>query len=194
MRGQSVIDVAGIWSLCIVGSISVGAVLLLAQSPAETYAAEATVTTSEGAKASAPLTIVIDRWSTDDDRDTLIEAVRTGGSAAARHLLLARGAVGSIHLAGRQTAVKYAYARPTLGGRLITLVTSDPIRFVGGGVADAPPQAGYGLGVLILDVDVLGAGQGEMAPAATVRIDTQNAVVTDDYGAEVVRLSKIARK
>ena len=193
MRGQSVIDVAGIWSLCIVGSISVGAVVL-AQSPAETYAAEATITTSEGASASAPLTIVIDRWSTDDDRDTLIEAIRTGGSAAARHLLLARGAVGSIQLGARRTAVKYAYPRPTLGGRAITLVTADPIRFAGGAWPDAKPRTGLDLGVVLLDVDVLGSGQGEMAPAATVRVDTQNAVVRDDYGAEVVRLSKISRK
>ena len=59
---------------------------------------------------------------------------------------------------------------------------------------DAKPRTGLDLGVVLLDVDVLGSGQGEMAPAATVRVDTQNAVVRDDYGAEVVRLSKISRK
>ena len=37
-------------------------------------------------------------------------------------------------------------------------------------------------------------GSGEVAPAAKVKVDAQNAVVTDDYGAEVVRLSNVVRK
>ncbi len=193
MRGQPLIDVVRIGSLCVVGWISAGAVLP-AQAPAETYAAEATVATSEGARASAPVMIVIDRWCTDVDRDALIETIRTGGSAAARNLLTAREAVGSIQLGARRTAVKYAYARPTLGGRLVTLVTSEPILFMGSGLLNATPRTGYDLGVVLLDLNVLGSGQGEMAPAATVRIDTQNAVVTDDYGAEVVRLAKVSRQ
>ena len=160
----------------------------------ETLTATATLKSAGGASASAPLTAVIARFATDAERDALIAAVKSGGTSAARDLLAKRADAGSIQLGAKRTPIKYAYARSTGSGRLITLVTSEPVGFVGAGLPDAKPKAGYDLGLVLLEVDASGGGKGELAPAAKVRVDAQNAIVTEDYGAEVVHLSNVAKK
>jgi hypothetical protein len=160
----------------------------------ETLTATATVTSAGGAKASAPLTAVIDRFATDAERDALVAAVKSGGTTAARDLLAKRADAGSIQLGAKRTPIKYAYARSTGSGRLITLVTSEPVAFLGAGLPEAKPKAGYDLGLVLLEVNASGGGKGELAPAAKVRVDAQNAIVTEDYGAEVVHLSNVAKK
>ena len=164
-----------------------------AQARAETFTADASVVRANGTVASAKLTAVVQSFSTDTDRDTVIAAVKQGGTAA-RDLLAARKDVGSIKVGTKSTAVKYAYARRVGSGRLITLVTAEPIHFVGGDLPDAKPKAGYDLGLVLLDVSGSQPGHGEVAPAAKVKVDAQNAIVTEDYGAEVVRLSNIVRQ
>jgi hypothetical protein len=46
----------------------------------------------------------------------------------------------------------------------------------------------------MLEVAESRAGQGELVPAAKVRVTEQGAIVTEDYGSEVVRLSNITKK
>jgi hypothetical protein len=160
----------------------------------ETMTATATVKSAGGASASAPLTAVIDRFATDAERDALVAAVKSGGTSAARDLLAKRSDAGSIQLGARRVPIKYAYSRTTGSGRLITLITAEPVVFVGAGVPDSKPKAGYDLGLVLLDVNPSGSGQGELAPAAKVRVDAQNAIVTEDYGADLVHLSNVAKK
>jgi len=164
-----------------------------AQGRSETFTADATVVRPNGTVASAKLTAVIESFATEEDRDTVIAALKKGGTAA-RDLLASSKNVGSIQVGATPTAVKYAYARPVGSGRLITLVTAEPIHFVGGDLPDAKPKAGYDFGLVLLDVSGPQPGHGEVAPAARVRVDAQNAIVTEDYGAEVVRLSNVVRQ
>jgi hypothetical protein len=191
--------VCGRWSLQILTACAIGAACVAgagarvdAQAAVETYSAEATVKHPGGGEASAPVTIVIRSFATDADRDALLAAVKKG-SGEARDLLAARPAAGSFEVGGKATPIKYAYARSVGSGRLITVVTAEPIHFVGGDLPDAKPKAGYDLGVALLQID--GAtSTGEVAPAAQIGVDAQGAIVTKDYGAEVVRLTKITRK
>lgn len=163
-----------------------------AQKRGETFTADASVARPNGTVASAKLTAVVDSFASDAERDALVTAVKHGGTAA-RDLLASRKSAGSIQVGGKQTPIKYAYARPVGSGRLITLITAEPIYFVGGDLPDAKPKAGYDLGLVLLDLSSA-KGSGEVAPAAKIKVDSQNAVVTDDYGAEVVRLTNIVRK
>ena len=167
--------------------------LALAQGRGESYAADATVKRANGSTASAKLTATIESFATDAERDALIAAVGKGG-AAARDLLASRKDAGSIQVGTSTTPVKYAYARTTASGRLITLVTAQPIHFVGGDLPDAKPKAGYDLGLVLLDVNGSKPGTGEVAPAAKVKVDAQKAIVTEDYGADAVRLSNVVKK
>jgi len=161
----------------------------------ETFTAQASITTAAGSSASAPVTVVVRRWANGMERANLIDAVKSNGTSGAWAALKTRDDAGSIQLGGRQPIpIKYAYSRPSETGRLITLVAVEPLYFIGAGAPDAKSKIGHDLAVVLLDLDASGLGHGELAPAATVRVDAQQAIVTEDYGAEVVRLSKVARR
>lgn len=161
----------------------------------ETITGRAEVKTAGGASASAPFTLHIDRYATDAEQQALISTVKKDGTEAARKLLMMRADAGTVQLGAQTETVKYAFARAIGGGRLITAITSEPMLFLGAGLPDAKPTANYPLGVVLIEVPDKGFGHGELVPAARVRADEHNAIVTDAYNAsDVVRLENVARK
>ncbi len=134
---------------------------------AETITATASVRNASGAATSAPLTVVVDRFATDAERDSLLAAVksgRNGGRTGAPRQ--AAGRRNAVQLGSQRVAVKYAYARNAGSGRLITVITAQPI-----GGPDAKPKPGFDLGLALLELTASGPGHGELSPAAKVRID-----------------------
>jgi hypothetical protein len=164
---------------------------LSAQSTGLTFTATASVS-APGKKASVPVTIHIDRFIADADRDTVIAAVKANDQPGTTKALAALPDIGYITLGDKRTPLKYAYERPTGDGRLITVVTAQPLFFVGGAEPQAKPKKGYDLGLALLVLNGQNTGDGELAPAVRVKVDG-GAIVTDDYGAEKVRLVKIAK-
>jgi hypothetical protein len=187
-------DLREIVRVCAIGAAMLAcAATAMAQARAETFAADAKVTRADGTQASAKITATIQSFATDAERDALVAAVKKGGTAA-RDLLAKRPDAGSIQVGNQTTPVKYAYSRAAGAGRLITLVTAQAIHYVGGDRPDAQPKAGYDLGLVLLDLSAT-PGTGEIAPAAKVRVDAQNAIVTEDYGGvAMVHLSNVVRK
>lgn len=163
-----------------------------AQDAGLTFTATATVK-APGKSASVPITIHITHFMSDADRDKVVAAVKAGDSAATTKLLAGMPDLGYFALGNTRTPIKYAYARATGDGRLITVVTAKPIHFVGGAEANAKPKAGYDLGLALLVLNAQDTGSGEVAPAVKIKVDDKGAVVTDDYGSEVVRLVNVAK-
>ena len=163
---------------------------------AETITATAQAKTAGGTSASAPLTVTLDRLSSEAERQQVMTALKNkDGSASVRALLDTWKPIGSVRLGGTDTPVKYAFARPTGGGRLLTVVTGAAIAFVGAGLPSAPPRTGFDLGLVLLDVPSSGAGSGELAPAAKLALNAQGALVTEDYGkGTTILLSNVAGK
>ena len=159
---------------------------------AETFAAIASVKNAAGQSATAPLTVLIRGYDTDAQRDELLAAVKKGGSTAGSALLAKREDLGLIQLGSRMVVIKYAYARQMGAGRLITVVTAEPITFIMGD--DFKPTAGHELGLVLLQIPGAGAGTGEMAPAAKVTIDDQGAIVAADHSEETVHLTNVAKR
>ncbi len=166
-----------------------------AQSAPETFTATATLKTAAGASATAPVVITITRWTTDAERGTVITALKSGGSAALKKALDAMPEAGTIQVGDQNAALRFARAIDTAGGRLVTVVASQPILHVGAGVPTAKPKAEYDLAFATFEVDSSGKGTaGDLAPAAKLKVDANDAIVVDDYGTEAVRLSGIAKK
>src|SRR5262245_58257662 len=165
-----------------------------ARAQVATLTASASVTSAGGVSARAPVTVTIDRFATDAERDELVAAVREGGTTSARALLATRADIGSVQLGGRRTPIKYAYSRSTGGGTLVTVITKEPIVFIGAGVPNAPPTTDDRLGLVLLEASASGPGQGELIPAARVRVGEHGGFVTEDYSRETVRLSDVVRK
>ena len=164
-----------------------------AQTGAEVFSATAAVKTAAGGSASAPVTITVDRKMSQKEADSLAAAFKTGGAAALRKALGGTPPTGSVRLGqGNATPTRFTLERATAGGRLLTILTDQPVFFVGAGAPGAKPQAGYDFAVIDIEVDAKGSGSGTLAPAAKIRMN-QGAFVVDDYGAELVRLTDVRK-
>jgi hypothetical protein len=163
------------------------AVLVAAASPAgaqavpETFTATATVKTASGATATAPVTIAVDRKMSQTEADGLIAAFKSGGPAALRKALVGVAPTGSVRLGnGDPTPTRLTLERPTEKGRLLTIVTDQPIALLGAGLPGAKAKEGYDFGIIDIEVDAKGQGSGTPSPAAKVTVK-QGVFVVDDY-------------
>ena len=164
------------------------------QAQGETFVATASVKTQTGSLATAPVTVVITRPTSEAERSTVGAALKKGGTAAVVAALKAMPDAGYIEVGGRRTTLKYAFVRPMAGGRLVTVVAPTPIVHLGAGLPDAPSKAGFDLALGLLEVKAEGEGSGELVPAGTVKINVNGAIETQDYASEIVRLSKVMVK
>jgi hypothetical protein len=168
-------------------------VSIAAQAGAETFTATATVKTAGSAKAGAPVTIKVDRKMAQAEVDGLLAAFKTGGVAGLRKALVGVPPTGSIQLgAGPATATRVTLERPTDKGRLLTIVTDQPIAFLGAGLPGAKGKEGYDFAIIDLEVDGKGSGSGTMSPAAKVAVK-QGVFVVQDYASELVTLTGVSR-
>jgi len=164
-----------------------------AQGKGETFSATASVKAASGAAATAPVTVVISRTMAAAESDKLVAALKTGGAAGLKKAFAGVAPTGSVTIGnGKPTPTRMTIERPTDKGRLITIVTDEPLLFLGASLPGAKPKAGYDFGVIDIEVDSSGAGSGTLAPAATIKV-SGSAVVVGDYGAESVRLVDVKR-
>jgi hypothetical protein len=163
-----------------------------AQAQPVTFTATASVKGPQGS-ASAPVTITIVRFTSAAERDRLVPLVKANDRAATRKALAAAEDIGTIQVRDRRIPIKYAYARATGGGRMITVLTAEPILHLGGDAPGAKPKAGYDLALALLVLDAADSGTGELAPAVTLMVNEAGSIVTHDYGTEVVRLVDVKK-
>jgi hypothetical protein len=166
---------------------------LFAQGAArESFTATASVKGAGGAAATAPVTVTVDRKMSQAEADKLLAAFKSGGAEGLRKALNGVAPTGSVKIGGgKATPTRVTVERATDKGRLLTIVADQPILFLGAGVPEAKPKTGYDFAVIDLEVDAKGGGSGTMAPAAKVTVKN-GAFVVEDYGGEVVRLTKVA--
>ena len=165
-----------------------------AQSRAETYTATASVKTAGGASLTAPVAIDVADWTTDAERKRLADVLKSGGDAALLKQLASMKTLGKVTLGKTAFDAKYAYAMASSEGRIITLVTTTPMFFVGAGAPSAKPTTGHRFGVVTIEVNNTGSGRGTLAPAATVKISDSDAIVVEDYSVELVTLPDVRKK
>jgi hypothetical protein len=163
-----------------------------AQAQPVTFTATASVKGPQGS-ASAPVTITIVRFTSAAERDRLVPLVKANDRAATRKALAAAEDIGTIQVRDHRIPIKYAYARATGGGRMITVLTAEPILHLGGDAPGAKPKAGYDLALALLVLDAADSGTGELAPAVTLMVNEAGSIVTHDYGTEVVRLVDVKK-
>jgi len=158
----------------------------------ESFRANGQVTKGAGGAASA-INIQIDRYTTDADHETLVNALKSGGHTAFVEALHHAPQVGSVKIGQRAVPVRWARQRAQGDGRRIAVVTDGPVFFVGGGALDAKPTAGFDVAVVEFTVDSVGLGKGTMAPAARVKPGGPIGVEIEDYGGSRITLSTVTR-
>jgi hypothetical protein len=167
--------------------------LARAQAATETFSATATLKTATGGSATAPVTITIDRKMSTKEAESLAAAFKAGGAAALRKALVGVPPTGTVKLgAGSAAPTRFTIERVVGAGRLLTILTDQPLMFIGAGAPGAKPKEGYDFAVIDIELDAKGNGSGNLAPAARIRMN-QGAFVVDDYGAEAVRLTAVTK-
>jgi hypothetical protein len=165
---------------------------LLAKFDGERFTATASMKADKAAH-HAPVTFQIDHFVSDADRDKFMAIVKHHKTTEIHDALAAMPDIGVIETSGTKTPIKYAYATPSGGGRLITLITSSPVKHIGGDLPDAKPKKGYDLAVAFLILDGSDTGDGEFAMATKVNVNASGAIVTEDYSPATVHLTGIAK-
>ena len=177
--------------MCALAVLTIGTAPAHAQAGRETFKATATVKTASDATTTAPVTITVDRKMSEREADALKAAFTAGGAAALRKALVGIPPTGSLQLGGgKPTPTRLTIERPTDKGRLLTIVTDQPVLFLGAGVPGAKPKEGYDFAVVDLEIDATGAGSGTLAPAAKVTVK-QGAFTVEDYASELVKLTGV---
>ncbi len=159
----------------------------------ETVTANAHVAGLAGSAATR-ITMKIDSYSKDADRDAVALALKQGGYPAFLEALRKAPVVGTVSLAGETFSIRWARQQPLANGRSIVLVTDKPVFFVGGGSTTAKPREGYEVAVLQFRLDDSGIGySGTMAAAARVKPGGETGVQIDDYAEKPIELQGISR-
>jgi hypothetical protein len=177
--------------------LSATAALIHAQSwkntAPESFTANAQITGETGGVATV-VTIQINRYSADSDRDAVTKALTDGGHAAFVEALKKAPVVGSVKIGQRSVGIRWARQQAQGDGRHIALVTEGPLYFAGAGAVNAKPTEGFDVAVLDFTVDSVGLGKGTMATAAHVKAGGATGVQIDDYSGKKFDLLTVTRK
>jgi hypothetical protein len=160
----------------------------------ETFTANLQVTGASGGAAAATITIDVQRYTPDVERTAVENALKHGGYAGFVPALRKAPSVGTVSFGDKSWTIRWAREKQVANGRVITLVTDQPIFFVGGGSATAKPRAGYDVALIQIQIDDVGLGNGTMAAAARVRPGGETGVQVDDYADKPIKLVTVTRK
>jgi hypothetical protein len=175
------------------GALLMTPVALRGQATPEVFSATASAGAAGGAEAATPVTITIDRTMPEGESGPLVAAFKSGGADALRKALEGVAPTGSVRIgAGPAVPTRFTVDRRTPDGRLLTILTDQPLSLAADGAPGAKPQAGYDFAVIDIEVDSSGNGAGTLVPAAKIRLN-QDAFVVENAGGGVVRLTAVKK-
>jgi hypothetical protein len=140
--------------------------------------------------------IVVERWSTDEERERLTSTfVEQGPQRLLRELQKVKPRVGYIRTStslGYDLRFAWQKALPD-GARRIYLVTDRPIGFWE--ARDQPRTVDYPFTLIEMRVDAEGRGEGKVSVATKITLsDDRKTVELENYASQPVRLNEIRRR
>jgi len=160
----------------------------------ESWTARAETRSTDGKLLTAPVAVTVDRLLTVAERDAVIDAFKKGGQEAARKMLAGMKEIGFVEAGGKRTPIKFAFARDMGSGRLLNIACDQAIGYIGGNIPNAKPKGGFDVAWATLILDESGNGNGEIVPAAKLKIREDVAMTTEDYAGGTVWLKDITKK
>ena len=155
------------------------------------FGATARVETA-GVVATAYVRIHLDAYTSPRDRQTMVDALRSGGGDAFVAALRRAPAVGYVEIRDRRWTVRWASVERAGISQRIRVATDQPIAFVGAGAVEARPREGYAVALVELRLGEAGLGEGTMAPAARIAPSADGADIrVDDYADRPVELKSV---
>jgi hypothetical protein len=146
-----------------------------------------------GPPSGATLDIVIERWSTDAEREKLRGLlIEKGSDALLRALQGIKPRAGYIRPSNSLGwDIQYARERPSGdGGRQVILATDRPMSYWE--LTSRPRSAEYEFTLAEIRLNKDGKGEGKLAPAAKISWDADTRTIEiENYGMEPVRLTDV---
>ena len=137
--------------------------------------------------------IVIERWSSERERDALIATLKDKGPEALLSALQKMPRVGYIRRAGGGLGWDLHFARERKlddGGRQIVLATDRPIS--AWEAMNRPRSTDYDFTLADIRFDGDGKGVGKLSVAAKIRVNGKTGMVEiEDFGSEPVRMTDV---
>jgi len=152
----------------------------------------AAINTNRGAAGNVD--IQVDRWSSDAERDRLINALTTKGADHLLDVLKDLPVKGNFRAPG-QLGWDIRFARHYAteeGGERVVLATDRPIGFLE--AANQPRSINYPFTVIELQLDRAGEGKGSMSLATKVILDKKKNMITlENFELQPVLLTQVKR-
>jgi len=174
-------------------SLAVAAVVVRAQTlgTPERFTAAA-MNTSRGTAGNVEMQV--DRWSSDAERDKLINALTTKGADKLLDVLQDLPVKGNFRAPGQLGwDIRFARHYPTEeGGERIVLATDRPIGFLE--AANQPRSINYPFTVIEMQLNRAGEGKGTMSLATKVILDKKKNMITlENFALQPVLLTQVQR-
>jgi len=132
------------------------------------------VTRTGPAIRSALLSMTIDRWSTDEEKSTLGQVLKSGGTYAFISALEGM-TVGYLHVnGGLRWPIRVASTWNTAEGQVVRLATNGQLPF--GGSARASGSTDYPISIFEFTLPPTGRGEGSLVAATRVGFDDQGRI------------------
>jgi len=152
----------------------------------------AAINTNRGAAGN--IDIQVDRWSTDAERDKLINALETKGADKLLDVLQDLPVKGNFRAPG-QLGWDIRFARHYAteeGGERVVLATDRPIGFLES--ANQPRSINYPFTIIEMQLNRAGEGQGRMSLATKVILDKKKNMITlENFELQPVLLTQVKR-
>ena len=159
----------------------------------ERFTANAVNISNVGRTGSTPLDFVIERWSTDSERDRLMEIFKSKGPDGLLDALRDLPRVGYLRTPDSiGYDLRYARQMPGEdGGRRIVLITDRPIGFWE--ARNRPRTIDYPFTLVEMRIDGDGRGEGKLSIATKITLNG-DVLVLEDYANQPVMLNDIRRQ
>ena len=136
--------------------------------------------------------IAVQRWSTPEERQMLVDTLKDKGREALADALSRMPPVGWIRLPNtRSQDLRYAWQAPLPdGGRRVVIATDRIVNYAE--LTTASRTQNYQFSVAEIHFDKDGKGEGKLSPLAKVDIDKgTNQIEVEDYTSQPVRLLQV---
>ena len=166
----------------------------LADKPVEelrAFAVNMSNTSTGAARNSAAVDITINRWTTDAERDRLVDAMREKGPEGLLDALRKMDEIGHIQSGGSLGyPLRFAREMPISGGgRRILIGTDRRMSFLE--VREQPRTVDYPFMIIDIRLRADGKGEGKLMPVARINTDQDHIVEIENYASEPVRLTSV---
>jgi hypothetical protein len=157
------------------------------------YSAVAVNVSTVGNAGATPITIRINRWTSDADRDKLLSVFKEKGEKGLLSALQDQKPIGNISSPGTLSYdLRYARELPGAdGGQRIVLATDRPISFWE--ATNQPRTTDYPFLLIEMHLDKNGKGQGKLSLASKLTI-SDDVLVIENYANQPVMLNNIERE